>query len=63
MLSFSAVFTTDCCWGRSAFKKIVQLLLTSSISLLSLLCFDFDFNQSQRTQTDIQTWLEPGLKN
>ena len=54
MLSFSAVFTIECCWGRSAIKKIVQLLLISSISLLSLFCFDFDFNQSQRTQTDIQ---------
>ena len=54
MLSFSTVFTTECYWGRSAIKKILQLLLISSISLLSLFCFDFDFNQSQRTQTDIQ---------
>ena len=56
MLSFSAVFTIECCWGRSAIKKIVQLLLISSISLLSLFCFDFDFNQSERTQTDIQKY-------
>ena len=59
MLSFSAVFTTECCCGRSSLpsKKLFNFYFTSSISLQKLICFDFDLNQSQRTQTDIQKWL------
>ena len=32
-------------------SKTVQLLLISNISRLSLFCFDFDLNQSQRTKS------------